>query len=107
MVCSAVFACLGQAAWKVGATHGWVWIGAGLVLYGLGAVLMLVAYRFGDLSTLQPILGLSYALSLLIGALWLGETLSAGRLAGVALVVLGVALVARSGRRRDLPPVAP
>ena len=100
MVASAVLVCVGQAFWKVGASHGWLWIGLGFVLYGLGALLMLIAYRHGELGVLQPILGLSYALSLFIGVVWLDETLTALRVTGVALVVIGVAVLARSSARR-------
>lgn len=95
MVCSSAFACIGQLLWKLGADGQPVLIGIGFVLYAIGALLMLVAYRFGELSVLQPILGLSYALSLLLGAFWLHEQISAGRLLGVVTVIAGVVLVAR------------
>lgn len=62
---------------------------------------MLIAYRHGELGVLQPILGLSYALSLFIGVVWLDETLTALRVTGVALVVIGVAVLARSSARRS------
>ena len=51
-----------------------------------------------ELSVLQPILGLSYVLSLLAGWAWLGETITVGRVVGVIAVVIGVAMVARSSR---------
>lgn len=98
MVISSLFSCTGQFMWKLGATRGVRPIVVGFCLYAVGALLMLVAYRFGELSVLQPILGLSYALSLLMGFVWLGENVSVGRAIGVAAVVVGVALVARSSR---------
>ena len=98
MVLSSLFACTGQFLWKLGATQGLLPIVGGLVLYGIGAVLMLVAYRYGSLSVLQPILGLSYALSLFMGAYWLGEPVGAGRILGVCAVIAGVVLVATSDR---------
>lgn len=101
MLGSALAACVGQLCWKLGASRGLVWVGVGLVLYALGALLMLAAYRHGELSTLQPILGLSYALSLVLGALWLGEAVTPGRVLGVVVVTIGVALVASS---QPVPP---
>lgn len=98
MVISSLFSCIGQFMWKLGATRGVGFIVVGFCLYAVGALLMLVAYRFGELSVLQPILGLSYVLSLLMGFIWLGEVISVGRAAGVVAVVVGVALVARSSR---------
>lgn len=94
MVVSALLACIGQVFWKVGATRGLVWIAVGLVLYALAALVMVVAYRHGELSTLQPILGLSYALSLVAGAFFLSEQVTPGRIVGVVVVTVGVALVA-------------
>ena len=96
MVVSSLFACTGQLLWKLGATDGAWLVLVGFALYALGAVLMLVAYRFGELSVLQPILGLSYVLSLALGAWWLHEQVTAGRVLGVVAVVAGVALVVGS-----------
>ncbi|MEL4357145.1 MULTISPECIES: EamA family transporter [unclassified Luteococcus] len=101
MVASSVFACTGQLLWKLGAQGAGWQIAVGFLLYAVGALLMLVAYRFGELSVLQPILGLSYALSLVLGACWLHERITAGRLLGVAAVIAGVALVARGQARTE------
>lgn len=98
MVVSSLFSCAGQLMWKLGATRGLWAILVGFGLYAVGALLMLVAYRLGELSVLQPILGLSYVLSLLAGWAWLGETITPGRVIGVVAVVAGVAMVARSSR---------
>jgi len=98
MVVSSLFTCTGQLMWKLAATGRAAEIVIGFGCYGVGALLMLIAYRFGELSVLQPILGLSYVLSLLAGWTWLGEQITAGRVIGVAAVVAGVAMVARSAR---------
>lgn len=95
MAGSALCVCIGQLLWKLGATHGVGLVVIGLVCYAIGALLMLVAYRFGELSVLQPILGLSYALSLIAGWYWLGEHVSVLRIIGVITVVLGVTVLAR------------
>ena len=47
MLLAAVFACVGQLF-----THGIIVALAGFALYGIGAVLMLFAYRFGSVSVL-------------------------------------------------------
>lgn len=103
MVGSALFVCVGQLLWKLGAASGVWFLVVGFIFYGVGAVLMLVAYRFGELSVLQPILGLSYALSLLAGWYWLDERISALRILGVVVVVVGVVLVARGSSRMTDP----
>lgn len=102
MCCSALTVCLGQLLWKLGAHGNWGLLLVGFVAYGAGAVLMLVAYRFGELSILQPMLGLSYALSLVAGALVLHEHVSVPRIIGVVVVMAGVGLLA-SGSGRSTP----
>ena len=83
MLSSALLTCLGQLCWKLSANEGSaLYLLAGFGLYGCGALLMMAAMRFGELSVLHPMLSAGYALSLLLGALVLGEEISAGKLAG-------------------------
>ncbi len=94
MVISSLFACVGQLLWKLSGTYG-IWIMLlGFVAYGIGAVLMLVAYRFGKLSVLQPMLSLNYVLSLILGAVVLQEPLTILKFIGVFVIICGVVLIA-------------
>ena len=56
---------------------------------------MIVAYKFGSLSVLQPILSVNYILSVLLGYFVLGEQLSLVNVLGVLAVFVGVVLIAR------------
>lgn len=88
---SALLTCLGQLCWKLSANEGSaLYLLAGFGLYGCGALLMMAAMRFGELSVLHPMLSAGYALSLLLGALVLGEEISAGKLAGIAVIAAGL-----------------
>ena len=98
MLLSAGCACFGQLLWKLSAQRGLGVMVAGFALYGLGAVLMLVAYRYGRLSVLQPMLAANYALSALLAVFCLGETLTVLRVLGIAVVTLGVVLIGGSDR---------
>jgi multidrug transporter EmrE-like cation transporter len=69
-----------------------VW--AGLVLYGLSAVLWLWVLSRLDVSVAYPLVSLGFVLTLLIGVGWLGEPFSWLRAAGCGLIVVGVALLA-------------
>lgn len=69
---------------------------AGLALYALGAVLWLFVLARAPLSLAYPFVGLGFILTMLAGALVLGEQLTAGRIAGTLLIAWGCALVARS-----------
>ena len=68
-----------------------------LLLFGLGAVLQSYAMRgTGMAVTYVLVLGLEAGLALGFGVLLLGESLSPGKLAGIALTLVGIALL-RSG----------
>lgn len=94
MVLSSLVVCLEQLLWKLGADGDWTLLGGGFMLYGLGALLMIVAYKFGSLSVLQPILSLNYVISLLAGHYFLNEEISFLNLAGVLIIITGVYLIA-------------
>lgn len=94
MILSSVFACVGQLLWKISAERGVFILILGFGFYGIGALLMLAAYRFGELSRLQPILSLNYVISLVLGYFYLHETINLLKIAGIILVTLGVILIA-------------
>ena len=95
MICSSVCVCVGQLFWKLSADHGLVPMLAGFVLYGLGALLMIVAYRYGKLSVLQPILSLNYVLSLILAYLVLNEVIGLWKCLGIVAVIAGLILITR------------
>jgi len=69
---------------------------SGLGLYFIGALAWLFVLARVDVSFAYPFVGLGFILTMILGALVLSETISVSRLVGTFLVVLGVALVARS-----------
>jgi len=69
----------------------------GLAMYGLGMVFWLSVLSRVDVSQAYPFVGLGFLLTMALGVLLLGETLSVQRIAGTVLVIVGVLLVARSG----------
>ncbi len=93
MVAAAVFACLGQLLWKLSTTDGAGYLLAGFVFYGAGALLMLIAYRFGSVSVLQPMLSTNYALSAVLGVLVLEEKITLLKVVGIMIVTTGVILI--------------
>ena len=80
--------------WKMFHTDGlWALI-LGLILYACGALIMIVAYKYGKLSVLQPMLCLSYVFAIFIAVFILRETMTTYRLAGIIAVIIGVILIA-------------
>jgi multidrug transporter EmrE-like cation transporter len=74
----------------------------GIATYGIGIVCGLVLVAIYPLSIAYPIVvGLSLALLAGISAVSLGEPLTPYKLAGTALIVLGVVLLVRPGQTTD------
>lgn len=90
---SSVLVSLGQLFWKLsgGTEPGWLY--AGFVFYGIGAVCMLVAFRFGSFSVLHPMLCTSYVLSLLLGSFVLYENIGWLKIGGIFFIMAGVVLI--------------
>lgn len=91
MIFSSVCSCFGQLLWKLFATQGSYYdLILGFFLYGIGALSMIIAYRFGKLSVLQPILSLNYVFSLLLAVIVLGETVTVLKIMGVMFIIYGL-----------------
>jgi drug/metabolite transporter (DMT)-like permease len=93
MIIAALFTSSGQLFWKLSQSQlNWDLI-IGFCLYGLGAVMMIVAFRFGSLSVLHPFLSVGYIISTLLGGFILHEHLSYYTFGGITLIIIGVSLI--------------
>ncbi len=72
------------------------WVIAGLALYVGGTLFWLIALSRADLSFVYPFATLTMALIILGSRFIFGEALSGLRLVGIAAIVIGVLIVARS-----------
>lgn len=68
---------------------------SGLSLYGLSMVLFVHALRNEQLSLLYPLISLTYIWVTAVSILFLNESVSFGKIAGVIVIVAGVALLGR------------
>ena len=55
---------------------------------------MIMAFRYGKLSVLQPMLSLNYVLSIVLAALVLKENITILKCIGVIVIIAGVVLIA-------------
>ena len=94
MLVSSICVCIGQLLWKLSGTQGLMIMLAGFFFYGVGALVMIVAYRFGKLSVLQPMLSLNYVLSIVLAAVVLNENITLIKCIGVLVIMTGVVLIA-------------
>lgn len=106
-VAGAVLAALGQVCFKSGAAGRSaalefvnVWIVAGLALYLAGTLLWIRALSGAPLTVVYPFSALTFVLVNLLAVAWLGERLSLQGLAGTALVLAGLFLLATSAQPR-------
>ena len=97
MLCSSLFTCTGQLLWKLSSQHNQqIMILAGFALYGCGALLMIIALRFGDLSVLHPMLGIGYVLSVILGDVVLHEAFEIKKIVGIAVILFGLVCLSRA-----------
>lgn len=83
----------GSAVIAVAASNMFVWLG--LALYGLSVVLWLGVLARIDVGQAYPFVGLAFLLTMAFGVAFLGESWNVYRVMGTALIIAGVALVAR------------
>jgi len=97
----------GQILFKLAAGHldfsrplgdprGLAILGAALALYGAATLVWVSVLRHAPLSRVYPIMALSFILTPLGGMMFLKEPISGGYWAGVALIVLGLVVIART-----------
>ena len=94
MLVSSICVCVGQLSWKLSAAQGIIVMLAGFCFYGVGALVMIIAYKYGKLSVLQPMLSLNYVLSIFLAAAVLKEQITLLKSIGVLIIIAGVILIA-------------
>jgi drug/metabolite transporter (DMT)-like permease len=72
---------------------------AGYSLYGLFMMVLILALRDGELSILYPVISLTFVWVTILSAVLFHEVLTPGKIAGVAIIVLGVAVLGMGPKR--------
>ncbi|AIM16233.1 MULTISPECIES: EamA family transporter [Neobacillus] len=93
MILSAFCTAFGQLFWKLSDAALNIELIIGFILYFLGALTMTIAFRFGQLSILHPLLSIGYVISLFLGVLFLNETISLNAIIGVIFIISGVFII--------------
>ena len=71
----------------------------GFALYGVNTLMLVLALREGDLSTLYPIIALTYVWVTLLSYLLLREKPSLFKNIGIIIIIAGVAALGRGNRK--------
>ncbi|WP_066688965.1 EamA family transporter [Christensenella intestinihominis] len=98
MILSSICVCIGQLFWKLSVTDGISFMIVGFAFYAFGALIMLVAYKYGSLSVLQPMLSLNYIFTIFLAAFVLGEVITPMKLAGILVITASVVLIGGGDR---------
>lgn len=101
MLLSSLLTCTGQLVWKLAAVKQqdpryFLLLLTGFVMYGFGALLMIIAFRFGDVSILHPMLSFGFIVSLFYGAGILHEEIRPSNIFGVMIIVVGMICLGKS-----------
>ncbi len=72
---------------------------AGLFLYGIGAVLLIVSFKGGDVSVLYPIIATSYVWVSLLSNYYFDEPLNMYKGVGIMLIIAGISMISWSGKK--------
>ena len=75
---------------------------AGIVLYAIGGILIIISFRGGEVSVLYPIIATSYIWVSLLSVKFLGEVMNAFKWLGILAIILGIASIGY-GSKDNIP----
>ncbi len=106
VVLSTLFTSSGQLLWKGGADRMAdslfnLPLILGTIIYGLAALLLILALRYGEITLIYPFIASSYIWVSLASSWFFNESLSGLKMAGIALIIVGVVLVCTGGLRKS------
>lgn len=93
MIIAALFTAFGQFFWKLSNGVNLYFLFSGFFCYGIGAVGMILAFRFGSFSVIHPMISVGYIFSLVIGYYFLSEIINGRKLIGIFLILSGVLMI--------------
>ncbi len=70
----------------------------GYALYGMSTVLLVLALKDGELSLLYPVIALTYVWVTGLSFLIFHDTVNPLKLAGIIIIVIGVAVLGKGGK---------
>jgi drug/metabolite transporter (DMT)-like permease len=74
----------------------------GLALYGIGAAVMIKSLKYGNVSTLYPIIATSYIWVSIGSSVFFGEMMNLLKWVGVAVIVLGVSIISYGSKNEEI-----
>jgi len=107
--CCTILGAAAQVLMKTGANHmahpgllGMITnmpLMGGYCLYGLSTLLLVLALKDGELSLLYPVIALTYVWVTALSFLIFHDSINPWKLVGIVLIVTGVAVLGKGGKR--------
>lgn len=97
MIIASLFTSIGQLSWKAFQNEKIIlFLLLGFILYSIGAILMIIAFKFGKYSAVHPMLCTSYVFALIFGSIFLKENIDVLQIIGILIITVGVILIGRT-----------
>ena len=95
IIITSILTSFGQIFWKLGQLNdkGLFYILLGFGFYGIGTVLMVLAFRYGSFSVLHPLLACGYIFGLIWAKLFLNENITVIQSIGIFLIMIAVVII--------------
>lgn len=93
MIIASFMTAIGQLFWKLSLNENLYFLGLGFLFYGVGAIFMIIAFKFGKYSVIHPMMCTGYIFAIILGALILKETITLNGFLGIIFMVVGVIFI--------------
>lgn len=101
IIVAASLSSLGQLIWKLGVDSSdstrWFYYLLGFLAAAGGMFVMTLAFGYGQVSILQLMMSLGFALSIFLGAFFLNEPITIIKLIGIGCIIAGSVVLGRDG----------
>ena len=85
----------------IGASYNLFFIGIGLTLYAIGAVIMIIALKGGEVSVLYPIIATSYIWVSILSIYFYQEPMNFLRWLGVITIIAGITFISFGSKKTE------
>lgn len=110
MILTTVFTSIAQVLYKIGAdklqpnlmsiiTN--LPLLSGMALYIIGAVIMITAFKGGEVSVLYPILATSYVWVSLLSVYFFNESFNSLRWVGIFIIIAGIIFISTGSKQKE------
>jgi drug/metabolite transporter (DMT)-like permease len=73
----------------------------GLLMYATAAVIMIIAFKFGEVTVLYPIVTLSYVWVSLLSVYYFNEVMNFYKWSGVLIIIIGIIFIGFGGKTSE------